>query len=80
MTDSFFTKENCDRCGKPLNGTRTMSRFNTDCICERCATEERNHPDYRKAADAERETVRHGDRNFPGVGWPDMNERLKPEP
>ena len=23
--DTFFTQKNCDRCGKPLTGGRTMS-------------------------------------------------------
>ncbi|OQA85947.1 MAG: hypothetical protein BWY31_01566 [Lentisphaerae bacterium ADurb.Bin242] len=77
MTDPFFTKKNCDRCGKPFDGARTMSRFNTDCICMRCAEDERNHPDYRKATDAELNAVRHGDRNFPGVGWPGKNGKVK---
>ena len=54
-----------------------MSRFNTDCLCSECAEAERRHPDYRKAADAELEAVRRGDRNYPGVGWPDGNGRLK---
>ena len=30
--DKFYTQKNCNRCGKPLDGGRTMSRFNTDCI------------------------------------------------
>ena len=31
--DKFFSQQNCDRCGKPLTGGRTMSMYNTDCIC-----------------------------------------------
>ncbi len=54
-----------------------MSRFNTDCLCPECTAEEQRHPDYRKAADAEMEAVKHGDYNFPGVGWPGKNGRRK---
>lgn len=37
MADEFFTKTKCDRCGGNLNNGRTMSRFNTACLCMRCA-------------------------------------------
>ncbi len=71
MADRFFTTTFCDRCHASLEGkSRQMSKFNTDCLCPKCTAEERQHPDYRKAADAEMEAVRHGDYNFPGVGWP----------
>ena len=43
----------------------------------KCAGEERQHPDYRMAADAELAAVRSGDRNFPGIGWPGKNGRVK---
>lgn len=74
--DRFFTQQTCDRCGGPLQ-TRIMSRFNTDCLCMKCAEEERNHPDYEKAAASELAAVRRGDYNFPGIGWPGKNGRLK---
>ena len=78
MPDHFFTAKSCDRCHASLDGkSRQMSRFNTDCLCPECAEEERNHPDYRKAADAELAAVKRGERNFPGVGWPGKNGRLK---
>ena len=51
--DDFFNKKRCDRCHGPLDGGFTMSRFNTDTICMKCAGEERQHPDYRLAADAD---------------------------
>ena len=69
MADRFFTQTHCDRCGAPLTGGRTMSMFNTDCICMKCAKEERARPDYGKARDAEMAAVRNGDRNFRGIGW-----------
>lgn len=67
--DRFFTQTHCDRCGAPLTGGRTMSMFNTDCICMKCAKEERARSDYDKARDAEVDAVRNGDRNFRGIGW-----------
>jgi len=82
--DTFFTQTNCDRCGKPLTGGRTMSMFNTDTICLECADAERKRTDYeaypprrqpsreagsmRGAREAERAAVAAGDRNFKGVG------------
>ena len=76
MADRFFSQDRCDRYGGELKG-RTMSRFNTDSICIKCAEEERPPPDYQKAADAELAAVRHGDMNFPGIGWPGKNGRVK---
>jgi len=78
MRDTFFSQKNCSRCGCPLDGkSRQMSRFNTDCLCPECIEAERQHPDYRKAADAEMEAVRNGNRHFPGIGWPGKNGRSK---
>ena len=68
--DEFFTKKRCDRCGGSLDGGRTMSMFNTQCICMACAEAERKRPDYRMAAEAERAAVSRGDRDFRGIGWP----------
>ena len=34
-----------------------------------CAGAEREHPDYRKAVEAEQEAVKRGDRNFKGIGY-----------
>ena len=75
--DEFFNKKRCDRCGAPLGSGFTMSRFNTDALCMKCAEEERNHPDYQKAADAELAAVKRGERTFPGIGWPGKNGRVK---
>ena len=66
--DTFFTQKNCDRCGKPLTGGRTMSMFNTDTICLECADAERKRADYEAARVAERAAVAAGDRNFKGIG------------
>ena len=74
--DEFLAKKKCDRCGGDLK-VRIMSRFNTDCLCMKCAEEERQHPDYQKAADAELAAVRRGNMNFPGIGWPGKNGRVK---
>lgn len=35
--DRFFTQKHCDRCGGSLDGGRTMSMFNEDCICMECS-------------------------------------------
>ena len=67
--DTFFTQKTCDRCGGTLEGGRTMSMFNTDCICMKCAKKERSRSDYGKARDAEMDAVRNGDRNFRGIGF-----------
>ena len=37
--DTFFTQENCDRCGKKLS-VRTMSWFTTETICSYCSDNE----------------------------------------
>lgn len=77
MKDRFFSVQNCDRCGASLAGkARQMSRFNTDCLCPRCVEEERRHPDYSRAAEAEIAEVRAGNRNFRGIGWPGKNGRV----
>ena len=54
-----------------------MSRFNTDALCYDCLKAERQHPDYKKAVDAELAALRSGNRNFEGIGWPGKNGRVK---
>ncbi len=66
--DKFFSQKNCDRCGKPLTDGRTMSMFNTDCICMECKRKEVERADYKAAADADRKVIINGDFNFPGIG------------
>jgi len=65
----------CDRCGQETRST-IMSMFNTDIICMACKDREKQRPDYKAAGDAEREAVRSGDFNFPGVGIPTMNQNI----
>jgi hypothetical protein len=60
----------CQRCRKETFGT-IMSKFNTDIICFDCKDKEKNHPRYAEADKAEVESVRRGDKNFPGIGKPD---------
>ncbi len=67
--DTFFTQKTCDRCHKPLDGVRTMSRFNEDCICIDGAKAEQKHPRYQEAIDAERKAIQRGDYNFKGIGY-----------
>lgn len=68
MADKFFTQTTCDRCGGSLQGGRTMSMFNTQCICMKCSEEERRRPDYKDAVEADHEHIRNGDFNFKGIG------------
>ena len=37
MRDRFFEVQNCDRCGKSLNGCRIQSMYNEDVLCMDCA-------------------------------------------
>ena len=66
--DEFLKKTKCDRCGNPL-GTRTMSMFNTDVICQACKDAERKRPDYDKAVKADHDAISKGNLNFPGIGY-----------
>lgn len=66
--DDFFRKTRCDRCGESLDTGRTMSMFNTQCICMKCKEAERKRPDYGTALKADLDAIRRGDRNFPGIG------------
>ena len=72
-TDTFFTQKYCDRCGSSLENGRTMSMFNTDCICMNCKNKEKQRPDYQMAQDAERDAIMHGNRNFVGIGLQTYN-------
>jgi hypothetical protein len=67
MADKFFSQKHCDRCGKDLRLGRTMSRFNTDCICIDCADKEKADKDYNKAVKAELEEIKRGNYNFKGM-------------
>ena len=67
--DKFFTQTTCDRCGGSLKGGRTMSMYNTDCICMECKRKETQRADYHKAVEADHEHIKAGDYNFKGIGW-----------
>ena len=68
--DTFFSQTKCDRCGKELTDGRTMSMFNTECICLGCKRKEKQMDEYTAACDAENAAVRRGEKNFSGVGLP----------
>lgn len=70
MSDDFFKRETCQRCGGSLEDGRIMSVFNTDCICMKCRDAEAKLPSYKKAKDAEIQAVLSGNYNFPGIGYP----------
>ena len=65
--DKFFTQTKCDRCGGSLEEGRTMSMFNTECICMRCKEQERKDPRYKEALEADMEQIKLGNYNYPGI-------------
>lgn len=69
MRDTFFSKTKCDRCGGSLEGGRIQSMFNEDCLCMKCKDEERKHPDYKTAVEADNAEIRRGNFNFKGIGY-----------
>ena len=46
MRDRFFEVENCDRCGKPLNGCRIQSMYNHEVLCMDCKDKETQRGNY----------------------------------
>lgn len=64
--DEFFSKKNCDRCGKELK-SRIMSKMNEDVLCEECCNEEKMHSRYKEAVDKEHQEVKNGNYNYPGL-------------
>ena len=65
--DTFFSKTRCDKCRKNLEAGRTMSRFDQSCLCLDCAEREKQDPEYEKVVQAERNEIRLGNYNFPGI-------------
>lgn len=65
--DKFYFQKCCDRCGKELKSGRTMSMFNTDCICLECSYVEKKDKDYKKAVEADIEEIKKGNYNFKGI-------------
>jgi len=63
--------ENCDRCNRPTGNVTTMSMFNEDVICMSCKEKEKQHPDYKKAVDADNSEIKKGNYNFKGIGKPE---------
>lgn len=71
--DKFFKVKFCERCGTPLNGVRTMSRFNTQTICMKCSEKEKNHSRYDEAVKADLEEIKLGNLNFEGIGYEEVS-------
>ena len=65
--DKFFSQKSCDKCGGSLENGRTMSRFNTSCICIICAEKEKDDEDYDKAVQAELGEIQRGNYNYKGI-------------
>lgn len=61
----------CARCNIQTN-TSIMSMFDTSMICLKCKAEERNHPQYQQAVEAEMNAVKNGDLNFKGIGYSEV--------
>lgn len=68
MRDRFFTVERCDRCHAKLTA-RIMSMYNDDVLCPECQGKEAQRSDYLEALQADRDAIKRGDFNFPGIGW-----------
>ena len=68
MRDRFFTVERCDRCHVRLTA-RIMSMYNDDVLCPECQEKEAQRSDYQDAVQADRDAIKRGDYNFPGIGW-----------
>ena len=65
--DKFFSQKKCDRCKGDLTYGRTMSMFNTDCICMECAKNEKKDKDYKAAVKADMDEIKKGNYNFKGI-------------
>ena len=62
---------NCERCKSDCRDGHTMSMFNTQHICLKCARTEEKHPKYEDARLADLQEIKKGNFNFPGIGKPD---------
>ena len=65
--NDFFNRETCERCYGSLDEGRTMSMFNEQCICMKCADTERIDPDYKKAVEADHAEIKKGNYNYKGL-------------
>lgn len=65
--DDFFKRKTCERCHKSLVNGRTMSMFNTQCICLECSIKEQNDPAYGEAVKADHAEIRKGNYNYKGL-------------
>lgn len=65
--DKFFTRKTCERCHNSLDLGRTMSMFNTQCICIKCAKAETKDPLYSEAVKAEIREIKKGNYNYKGL-------------
>lgn len=67
----------CHRCGSDSQ-VHTMSKFDTALLCLTCDDEERRHPKYREAVEAEAAALKKGDFHFQGIGWPEKPKPVRP--
>lgn len=66
------------RCGASLSKGFTMSMLNTDYICPECKSVERHSKYYSKAAEAEKQAYKAGNRNFKGL-YGDVKPKVYPD-
>ncbi len=65
--ERFFSQKHCDRCGSDLKNGRTMSTYNTQCICMVCKEKETMRPDYHEAVKTEHAEIKKGNYNYKGI-------------
>ena len=58
----------CDRCRQSLSNC-SISKFNSDILCDGCNTKEKTHPDY-SMAERIVNKMRKNNSSFMGIGKP----------
>ena len=67
MSDNFFSKTCCDKCGGSLRTGRIMSMFSEEVLCMECKAKEKNDKDYKEAVQADIDEIKRGNLNFTGI-------------
>ena len=67
MSDNFFSKTSCDKCGGSLKTGRIMSMFSEEVLCMECKAQETKDKDYNQAIQADNDEIRKGNYNFKGI-------------
>jgi hypothetical protein len=67
MSDNFFSKTSCDKCGGSLKTGRIMSMFSEEVLCMECKEQEKNDKDYKEAVQTDIDEIKKGNYNFMGI-------------